>query len=164
MSSDLDSRLVIEKAGPSRIDVVRDLFQECGQSVDAPLCFEDFEHELDNLPGEYRPPVGTLFLALYNAAPVGCVGIRLRDSLTAEVKRLFVRESCRCLGIGARMMAAAITHTGQAGINELVLETLPTMDSAIGLYQQLGFVPAPAYHHPTAPGAELLIKRLGAQT
>ncbi len=164
MSSDFDTQTVIEKAGPSRIDVVRELFHEYGQSVDAPLCFEDFEHELDSLPGEYRPPVGALFLALRNTAPVGCVGIRPRDSLTAEVKRLFVRKSYRCLGIGARLMAAAITHTGQAGINELILETLPTMDSAIGLYQQLGFVPAPAYHHPTAPGVELLIKRLGAQT
>ena len=162
MSSDLDSRLVIEKAGPSRIDVVRDLFQEYGQSVDAPLCFEDFEHELDRLPGEYRPPVGALFLALYNAAPVGCVGIHPRDSLTAEVKRLFVREPCRRTGIGASLMGAVIAHAWQADISELVLETLPTMRAAIGLYQQLGFVAAPAYHHPAAPGAELLIKRLGA--
>jgi len=162
MSSDFDTQTVIERAGPSRIDVVRELFHEYEQSVDAPGCFEGFEHELDSLPGGYCPPVGALFLALRNTAPVGCVGIRPRDSLTAEVKRLFVREPCRRTGIGASLMGAVIAHAWQADISELVLETLPTMCAAIGLYQQLGFVPAPAYHHPTAPGAELLIKRLGA--
>ena len=40
------------------------------------------------------------------------------------------------------------------------------MHAAIELYRQLGFVPASAYHHPTAPGVGLLTKELetpGAQ-
>ena len=57
-------------------------------------------------------------------------------------------------------MMAVISHAKRAGINELMLETLPTMHAAIELYRQLGFVPAPAYHHPTAPGVRLLIKEL----
>ena len=160
MPSEHDSEIVIEMAGPSRTHIVRDLFREYEQSVDAPSCFEDFERELEVLPGEYTPPVGALFLALDNTEPVGCVGLRPQGSATAEVKRLFVRESCRRSGIGARLMTAVITHAGQAGITELILETLPSMRAAIRPYQRLGFVPAPAYHHPTAPGAQLLVKRL----
>ncbi|HCX86466.1 MAG TPA: GNAT family N-acetyltransferase [Gammaproteobacteria bacterium] len=160
MPSEHDSGIVIEMAGSSRMGIMRELFREYERSVDAPVCFEDFERELEGLPGEYTRPVGALFLALDNTMPVGCVGIRPQDNLTAEVKRLFVRESCRRSGIGARLMTAVIRHAGQAGVTELHLETLPSMRAAIRLYQQLGFVPAPAYHHPTAPGAQLLIKRL----
>jgi len=160
MPSECDSGIVIEEAGSSRTDIVRDLFREYQRSVDAPVCFEDFERELEGLPGEYTPPMGGLFLALDNTEPVGCVGLRPQGTATAEVKRLFVRKSCRRSGIGAHLMTAVITYAGHAGITELILETLPSMRAAICLYQQLGFVPEPAYHHPTAPGAQLLIKRL----
>ena len=166
MSSDFDEKVVVEEAGLSRIDIVRNLFREYERSVEAPACFEDFQREVDSLPGEYCPPVGGLFLALSDTRAVGCVAIRPQNGLTAEVKRLFVKAPYRRSGIGLCLMMAVISHAKRAGINELMLETLPTMHAAIELYRQLGFVPAPAYHHPTAPGVRLLIKELetrGAQ-
>ncbi len=166
MSSDFDEKVVVEEAGLSRIDIVRNLFREYERSVEAPACFEDFQREVDSLPGEYCPPVGGLFLALRDTRAVGCVAIRPQNGLTAEVKRLFVKAPYRRSGTGLCLMTAVISHAKQAGINELILETLPTMRAAIELYRQLGFVPAPAYHHPTALGVRLLIKELetrGAQ-
>ena len=160
MSSDFDEKVAVEEAGLPRIDIVRNLFREYERSVEPPACFEDFECELDTLPGEYAPPVGGLFLALRDSRAVGCVAIRPQNDLTAEVKRLFVKAPYRRAGIGLCLMMAVISHAKRAGINELMLETLPTMHAAIELYRQLGFVPAPAYHHPTAPGVRLLIKAL----
>jgi hypothetical protein len=35
------------------------------------------------------------------------------------------------------------------------------MYAAIGLYQQLGFVPAPAYDHPSMPGSRVVDQKTG---
>src|SRR5437868_4869026 len=74
------------------IQTVRTLFREYADGLGIDLCFQNFEQELQTLPGAYAPPEGGLFLAMASEdAAAGCVGLRRIDRGVAEMKRLFVR-------------------------------------------------------------------------
>src|SRR6516165_8189581 len=53
------------------------LFRAYASSLDIDLSYQDFEAEVESMPGSYAPPAGELLLARYpNDTPVGCVGLR----------------------------------------------------------------------------------------
>ena len=59
---------------------VREIFLEYARSLSVDLCFQDFESELAQLPGEYAPPRGALLLAKVNQEIAGCCALRPLDS------------------------------------------------------------------------------------
>ena len=79
---------------------VRELFQEYADSLDFDLEFQDFQRELDDLPGEYAEPRGCLFLGFENGNAAGCVALREFGDDVAELKRLYVRPQFRSSGLG----------------------------------------------------------------
>ena len=90
---------------------VREIFLEYAQSLSVDLCFQDFDSELAQLPGEYAAPRGSLLLAMVNQEVAGCCALRPLDSAdspnAAEMKRLYVRPAFRRLGLG-RQLAESI--------------------------------------------------------
>ena len=52
------------------MDSVRILFREYQQWLNVDYCFQDFESEIESLPGLYAPPEGRLFLVTEKAAYV----------------------------------------------------------------------------------------------
>lgn len=147
MDTDLD---IITVAAPgSDLDAVRDLFLEYAGSLNFNLCFQDFETELEGLPGAYAPPMGTLLLARVAGAVAGCVGVRPLDEGRCEMKRLYLREPFRGGGRGRRLVEQAIAFARNAGYVRMVLDTLPQMAAATRLYRELGFMPCPAYYDNT---------------
>ncbi len=140
------------------VAAARELFVEYHQSLGLDLEFQGFSAELERLPGAYAPPDGALLLARADGILCGCVALRPLDPIphVAEMKRLFVRPRCRGRGVGKRLAEAAIAEAVRLGYLEVRLDTLPTMDAAMGLYGALGFVEtAPYYDNPIA-GARFL--------
>ena len=118
---------------------VRALFCECQAALGIDLCFRGFEKELATLPGDCAPPHGAIFLAAEGAVVAGCVGIRTRLEVEAELKRLYVRPIHRGRGFGAQLFRTAMSGARAIGYARVVLDTLPSMRVARSLYVDFGF-------------------------
>jgi GNAT superfamily N-acetyltransferase len=140
------------QTGPD-IDLARELFREYQHSLGIDLCFQDFEHELATLPGEYAPPSGRLLLLYEEESLAGCVALRKIGDATCEMKRLYVRPGFRGRQLGKRLAEAVIEEARGIGYKKMKLDTMPMMTAAIELYRSLGFKPTPAYRHNPVPGA-----------
>src|ERR1700724_4635462 len=74
-----------------QIAQARELFLEYAQSLGFSLCFQNFDKELADLPGDYAPPYGRLLLAEHAGKVAGCVALHVLGDNTCEMKRLCLR-------------------------------------------------------------------------
>lgn len=88
---------------------------------------------------EMSPPRGRFLLATLKGHPVGCIGVKLRDRDTAEIKRLWVSGEARGLGIGRRLLLAAEAEARHLGARTARLDTNRSLHEAIGLYRATGY-------------------------
>jgi putative acetyltransferase len=130
----------------------RTLFEEYAAGLGISLCFQNFDRELANLPGDYGPPDGRLLLATEADQLAGCVAIRKLAPGVCEMKRLFLRPAYRRHGLGRVLVDSIIHEARKLGYTHMRLDTLPgRMDQAIALYRAVGFVEiAPYYENPVA--------------
>jgi GNAT superfamily N-acetyltransferase len=142
------------------LPVVRQLFQEYAAGLGFDLCFQNFAEELAGLPGRYAPPAGRLLLAVAASGPAGCGGLRDLGDGVCEMKRLYVRPAFRGSGVGRALAEALIAGAREAGYRLMRLDTMPSMRSAIALYESLGFRPAEPYTVNPHPGALFLARSL----
>ena len=111
--------------------------------------------ELVQLPSLYAPP-GFVLLAHHDGKPVGCVGVRVLDPDTGEIRRLFVKPSCRRQGLGRELLGAATGQAQATGATRLVLTTLPSMTAARRLYDEDGYTPIDPYVSDPITGVQYL--------
>ncbi len=148
--------MTIGPASKGEIAAVRPLLEEYAASLAVDLGFQRFDDELADLPGAYAPPRGALLVARGGARIVGCVGVRPLDERTCEMKRLYVQSSRRGSGLGRRLAEAAIAEGCRLGYASMRLDTLPGMEAAQALYEELGFRDVAAYTDNPVPGTRFL--------
>ena len=148
---------------PGDIEDARRLFREYEASLGIPLCFQNFEQELKELPGRYAPPKGALLLARDGRAGLaGCVALRPLppDDGVCEMKRLYLRDAFRGCGVGRALAEAIIAEARRIGYRRMRLDTLPSMRRAIPLYRSLGFTEIARYTDNPVEGVLFLEKML----
>lgn len=143
---------LIQATTQEDIQQARQLFEEYASGLGISLCFQNFDRELEELPGGYAPPSGRLFLAIEGDEVMGCVALRRIGDGVGEMKRLYVRPAFRGRGLGQTLTERLIAEALLIGYASLRLDTLPgKMDQAIAMYRSLGFQEiAPYYQNPVA--------------
>jgi len=76
------------------------------------------------------------------------------------MKRLYVSEQCRGLGIGRALAEAVIEEARKIGYNNMRLDTIPSMDAARALYVSLGFKQTSSYRFNPIEGAVFMELKL----
>ena len=138
------------------------LFRAYASSLDIDLSYQDFEAEMEAMPGKYAPPAGELLLARdSNCTSVGCVGLRpIEPHGCCEMKRLYVSPEGRGFGLGERLVDAVVKEAERIGYHEMTLDTLPSMTGAIALYRKLGFEPMEPYYDTPVIGTIFMRRSL----
>jgi ribosomal protein S18 acetylase RimI-like enzyme len=153
------SALIREVSGAAEAGVFRDLVLEYGEHLASHpagpehFCLAGFNEELAGLTEMYRAP-GCMLLATVDGEPAGCVALReMAEPRGLELKRLWVRPAFRGLGLGRRLMDAAIAHAMVADAEAIYLDTVPAaMPEAVRLYAELGFEAVEPYSAKRMPG------------
>lgn len=137
-----------------QIAAVRALFLEYANSLNFSLCFQSFEKELAELPGQYAPPDGRLLLAGHDSQPAGCVALHKLEAEICEMKRLYVRPQFRGKGLGRVLAERVVAGAREIGYKRLRLDTVePVMRDAVALYRKLGFREIAPYRENPIEGA-----------
>ena len=104
---------------PEELDAVRAIFNEYAQALGVDLCFQQFDKELASLPGDYAAPRGALLVARVDGELAGCCALRALDAAdypnAAEMKRLYVRNRFRGIGLGRQLAEAVMDAARQGG-------------------------------------------------
>jgi putative acetyltransferase len=130
-----------------RLENIRALFLEYARSLNFDLCFQQFDQELRELPGEYAPPHGRLILCEVDDRPAGCVALKKLEERICEMKRLYVRPEFRGRDLGLKLVTHLIAEARSAGYSSMRLDTVSgIMDHAIALYRSVGFRDIPPYY------------------
>jgi len=84
-------------------------------------------------------------VAYLNNISVGCGAIKEYSNDTAEVKRMFVQNEHRGLGIGGRILVELEAWASELNFSTLILETGKSQPEAIRLYQKSDYSVIPNY-------------------
>jgi GNAT superfamily N-acetyltransferase len=95
---------------------------------------------------ELRLPAGLLVVAWLQGRPVGCGGLKFHGDQPAELKRMWVSDTARGLGIGRRLLTDLEQLAVKHGARTVRLETNGTLTEAISLYRYAGYVEVPAFN------------------
>jgi len=146
--------------GPA-LESIKSLFKAYLGELNEDLCFQSFDTEIDNPLNKYSAPTGALFIAYYNAIPVGCIALQpLQEAQTCEMKRLYVEPQYRNLKIGDALVKVLLQEAQLLGYTTMKLDTLERLQAAIQLYQKFGFETVTAYYDNPLPSVVYMQKKL----
>jgi GNAT superfamily N-acetyltransferase len=100
---------------------------------------DKFEQELRGLPGHYGPPSGRLLVAYVAGRSVGCIALRDLGGRICEMKRMFVSQEFRGLGVGRALCDQLISEARAEGYQSMRLDTGRRQTEATRLYECAGF-------------------------
>ena len=121
---------------PGARSCLRAYFGELGRRFDDGFVPDQSSPVTD---AEMRPPAGLFLVASLHGEPVGCGALRLHGAEPAEIKRMWVGEAVRGLGLGRRLLAELEGHARGLGVRVVRLETNRNLTEAIGMYRASGY-------------------------
>ncbi|MFN8108350.1 MAG: MarR family winged helix-turn-helix transcriptional regulator [Thermoleophilia bacterium] len=130
------------------------------ESPDARQCVRAYMAELDRRspvpydpgagvsarPDEFRAPLGAFVVGTLGHEAVCCGAVKHVPGCPAEVKRMWVSDAVRGLGVGRRLLRHLERLAAAAGATAVRLETNRTLVEAIGLYRSEGYSEVPAFN------------------
>ena len=133
----------IDPAQPPAQECVRAYFAELNRRFDAGF---DPSRSISADDDELRLPAGLLMVAWSHERPIACGALKFHGDRPAELKRMWVAESARGLGIGRRLLRELECLAAVHGARVLQLETNRALTEAIALYRSAGYVEVAAFN------------------
>lgn len=100
------------------------------------------------------------FVARKDQTPVGCVAL-VNEATYGEVKRLYVSQSARGLGVAKLLMQSLEDQALEHGQNIIKIETGDKLVAAVKLYQSLGYSQCQKFgDYPDHPASLFMEKSL----
>lgn len=129
-------------------------------AADAKRCLRAYFAELDRRseipfdptkgssaePQELRAPAGAFLIAYVRGEPIGCGAVKHHPEGPSEVKRMWVAESARGLGVGRRLLHELEQLAHEARASAIRLDTNKALVEAIALYRSSGYKEVPAFN------------------
>ena len=84
-------------------------------------------------------PEVSFYVARVGGMALGCGALRVLDTGSGELKRMYVAPEARGLGLGRAILEAIEARAAQLGLATLKLETGTAQPEALGLYRTAGF-------------------------
>ncbi len=116
---------------------------------------ELFTRYPDSSSTHFVDPATSFLVALHDGDSVGCIGLMPVVDGVGEIKRMFVREDHRGLGLARRLVSALEAVAIHRGATSLRLATGTRQPEAVALYESLDYLPIPAVrqvpHRPPGP-------------
>ena len=125
--------------GKPYMNQVKELILEYTKHLGRDLTFQNIEEELDNPAKKYTVPEGELLVAVEGSEVLGMIAYHRHSESRCEMKRLYVKPSCRGMKLGEKLIVELTQHAKQSGYKEMVLDTIAPLQSAIYLYKKVGF-------------------------
>jgi DNA-binding MarR family transcriptional regulator len=97
-------------------------------------------------PHEVRAPAGAFLIAYLNGEAIGCGAVKHRPAGPSDIKRMWVAESARGLGIGRRLLRELEQVARDSGARVAQLETNAALVEAITMYRSAGYAEVPAFN------------------
>ena len=137
--------------GSNYLNEVKELISEYVKFLNRDLSFQNLDEELNNLKAKYVYPNGRIIVAISNKKIVGCVAYHRHNLKRCEMKRLYVKPEYRHLKIGKALVENIISLAKSDGYQEMVLDTIKPLESAINLYKKFGFKEIKPYYDNPMP-------------
>jgi len=96
-------------------------------------------------PSDVTVPRSVFLIARLDGKPVGCGALRPIDAEAAELKRMYVAQSARRMGVGRRLLIELERFARESGYRVMRLETGIRQPEAIALYESYGFYSIPVF-------------------
>ena len=107
--------------------------------VDGVFGHQSLDDELRALPDRYGPPEGRTLLAGTADGIVAGGAWRRHSEDVCELKRLYVSDRARGLGLGRRLTEALMASAKSEGFAAMRLDTADRLAEAIAMYGSMGF-------------------------
>jgi DNA-binding MarR family transcriptional regulator/GNAT superfamily N-acetyltransferase len=91
-------------------------------------------------PHELRPPLGAFLVVYLRDEPVGCGAVKHHPDAPSDIKRMWIAESARGLGLARRMLARLEALAAEHGATAVRLDTNRALTEAIAMYRSSGYV------------------------
>jgi DNA-binding MarR family transcriptional regulator/GNAT superfamily N-acetyltransferase len=97
-------------------------------------------------PHEVRPPRGAFVVAYLRGEAIGCGAVKHHPGAVSDIKRMWLAESARGLGVGRRLLEHLEALARDHGTTTAHIETSDVLPEAIALYRSAGYVEVPPFN------------------
>ena len=97
-------------------------------------------------PHEVRPPKGAFVVAYLRGEAIGCGALKHHPGSVSDIKRMWIAESARGLGVGRRLLERLEQLAREHGSHDARLETSDVLSEAVALYRSAGYREVPPFN------------------